>query len=117
MIQISFFKYGNKVIGFEISGHSGYATVGHDIVCAAISSTSQMTANGIIALASDTSINLCDDTGYLLVKLTKPEEDNRKAELLLSSFSLFVDMVKEQYYKFMNVENIQTKEEVRNNGD
>lgn len=37
----------------EISGHSGYDTIGKDIVCSAVSSIVTTTINGIISIDSD----------------------------------------------------------------
>ena len=36
-----------ELVGFSVSGHAGYADAGEDIVCAAVSSAVQLTANGI----------------------------------------------------------------------
>lgn len=46
MITADFFKSQNdKLLGFSISGHSGYDDAGKDIVCAAVSSAVMLTAN------------------------------------------------------------------------
>ncbi len=47
MICAEFFRKNGVISGFEISGHSGYAESGSDIVCASVSSAVQMTANTI----------------------------------------------------------------------
>jgi len=47
MIRAEFrFKKGVPV-SFKVSGHSGYAEKGNDIVCAAVSSAVELTVNGI----------------------------------------------------------------------
>lgn len=48
MIKARFINSDNTVLGFEISGHAGYADKGNDIVCASVSSAVQMAANTII---------------------------------------------------------------------
>lgn len=45
MIQAKFYKKNGKFLGFRVSGHSGYADAGEDIVCAAVSSAVQLTVN------------------------------------------------------------------------
>ena len=45
MITAVFFKKGGKFKGFRISGHSGYADPGADIVCSAVTATAQLAAN------------------------------------------------------------------------
>ena len=47
MIRAEFRKDGDRLSGFTISGHSGFADAGKDIVCAAVSSASQLVCNTI----------------------------------------------------------------------
>ena len=42
MTKCEFFTEGDRITGFTISGHSGYAEQGQDIVCAAISAVATM---------------------------------------------------------------------------
>ena len=39
-----------RILGFEISGHSGYAEAGEDIVCAGVSSAVQLTVNAVVEI-------------------------------------------------------------------
>ena len=45
MIRANFFKSQGVLTGFSISGHAGYAESGYDIVCSAVSSAVQLSAN------------------------------------------------------------------------
>lgn len=45
MIRASFSERGGVLCGFRISGHSGYAEAGGDIVCAAVSAMAMLTVN------------------------------------------------------------------------
>ena len=47
MIKVNFFTSGKDIVGFEISGHSGSAETGSDIICSAVSSAAYMAANTI----------------------------------------------------------------------
>ncbi len=47
MIKAFFFKNNNHYCSFKIEGHSGYASKGDDIVCAAVSSAVDMTIGAI----------------------------------------------------------------------
>lgn len=47
MIRVNFFTSGKDIVGFEISGHSGSAEAGSDIICSAVSSAAYMAANTI----------------------------------------------------------------------
>ncbi|MBO5420735.1 MAG: ribosomal-processing cysteine protease Prp [Clostridia bacterium] len=45
MIKARFFTEDNLICGYEISGHSGSAEAGQDIICAFVSSAAYMAAN------------------------------------------------------------------------
>lgn len=47
MIRVNFFTSGKDIVGFEISGHSGSAEAGSDIICSAVSSAAYLAANTI----------------------------------------------------------------------
>ena len=42
MTRCEFFRDGERITGFSIAGHSGYAEAGSDIICAAISAATSM---------------------------------------------------------------------------
>jgi len=48
MTEIRILRCGNNICGIEISGHSGYAGHGQDIVCAALSTLTQTLEIGLI---------------------------------------------------------------------
>ena len=41
MTRVEFFDQDGRITGFTVSGHSGYAEAGADIVCAAVSTAVQ----------------------------------------------------------------------------
>ena len=45
MIAAVFSRSGGKYVGFEISGHSGLADAGSDVLCAAVSAATELAAN------------------------------------------------------------------------
>ena len=51
MIYAKFYRCGDSFSGFEVSGHAGYADEGADVVCAAVSSAVQLTANSLTDFA------------------------------------------------------------------
>ena len=69
MTTITFHTEGNRIIGFNSVGHSGFAAEGEDIVCAAITSTIRLVEcvlNDVMGLcasvkvdAENTTISLC----------------------------------------------------------
>ena len=59
MTTITFRTEGDRIIGFDSQGHSGYAEEGADIVCAAISSTISLvdvTINDVLGLAASVKV-------------------------------------------------------------
>ena len=41
----------DRVVGFRVTGHAGYAESGSDIVCAGVTTAVQLVANGITECA------------------------------------------------------------------
>ena len=101
MIRIVFFSKGNRINGFHLSGHSGYAECGADIVCAAVSSAAYMTANTITEILHlEPEIKVAD--GDMQLKL-KTITDADKAADILNGFRLHTEELREQYPDFINV--------------
>ena len=65
MTRCEFFTEEDRITGFSISGHSGYAEAGSDIVCAAISA--------VVTMAEATINDVCGAKAKVRVK----EEDAR----------------------------------------
>ena len=65
MTKCEFFTEGDRITGFTISGHSGYAEQGQDIVCAAISA--------VVTMAEATINDVCGAKAKVRVK----DEDAR----------------------------------------
>ena len=97
MIKVSFFKKGKNFIGFELSGHSGYAEEGSDIVCSAVSSVAYMVANTVTEIiGTKASITLND--GYMKFM---PEEISDELQIILKGMALHFNALAEQYDKYM----------------
>ncbi len=101
MINICFIKHHKTITGFELSGHSGFAETGSDIVCAAVSSAAFMTANTvteILGLNADISV----DEGFLRMELTS--QDALKAQDVLRGFELHMNELSQQYQSNIKVD-------------
>mgnify|MGYP000083857710 CR=1 FL=1 len=60
MTTVTFLTEESRIIGFEVSGHSGYADAGEDIVCAAITSAIRLveaTVNDVLGLAASVHVD------------------------------------------------------------
>ena len=60
MTRCEFFTEGDRITGFSVSGHSGYAEAGSDIVCAAISA--------VVTMAEATINEVCGAKAKVRVK-------------------------------------------------
>ena len=88
-------KSGEEILGFEISGHSGFAQRGEDIVCAAISMNSIQTVNAI-ELFTTSRATVENRNGYLTFRL---QNSTAEAQLLLKSFVMGLEMILQEYGK------------------
>lgn len=60
MTHVTFHTEGDRIIGFDSQGHSGYAEEGADIVCAAITSAIRLveaTINDVLGLAASVKVS------------------------------------------------------------
>lgn len=103
MLEAKFFveKCGN-IVGFDISGHSGYAESGSDIVCAAVSSAAYMAANtitDIIGVQADIIVN--EKVGRMRLEIGK--KDIVLCRDIFSGFKSHLIMLGESYPDNINV--------------
>ena len=95
MIQADFFvNASGDLTGFRLTGHSGAAGQGSDIVCAAVSSAAYMTANTVSDVLR-AQAHITADEGYMSVRVA--ERDVRACRDLLEGFKLHLLGLEEQY--------------------
>ena len=98
MTKVTFYFDGNVPFGFLISGHSGYAESGEDIICASVSSAAYMTANTITEILKvNAQINVSDAKMKLIVK----KEQRHISKDILLGLKLHLDSLSEQYPEFL----------------
>ena len=76
-----------------VSGHAEYAEHGKDIVCAAISTLSQVFVASVEELTA-AKIKTAQTSGYMEIVI---EESTERAQVLLDSFLLGCRMIADQY--------------------
>ena len=97
-------------MGFECSGHTGYAKFGKDILCAAISGITQSCMIGLQqVLDIEVSIDRNDDNGYLKVELPSNLDEAKlhSAQVLLKTLKLSIEDLCEGYSKYISMEVIE----------
>ncbi len=83
----------------EISGHAMYANHGKDIVCAAVSSITTTTVNGILKF-DENAITYKEDSGYLKINILK---ENKATKLLLENMIELLEELEKQYNKNIKI--------------
>ena len=71
MTRCEFFREGDRITGFSVSGHSGYAEAGSDIICAAVSA--------VVTMAEATINDVCGAKAKVRVR----EQENARITLTL----------------------------------
>ena len=109
MTTITFHTEGNRIIGFDSVGHSGFAAEGEDIVCAAITSTIRLVEcvlNDVMGLCASVKI----DTENTFISLRLPgglaPEAEFTCQTLLTGLMVYFAELRDEY-----PENIEVLEE------
>jgi uncharacterized protein YsxB (DUF464 family) len=98
MTKATFYFDGNVPYGFLISGHSGFAESGEDIVCASVSSVAYMVANTITEILKvNAEIKVNDGMMRLIVK----KEQRHITKDILLGLKLHLEGLEEQYPEFI----------------
>lgn len=104
MTKVKFFLSNEIICGFSVKGHSGFAESGLDIVCAAVSSAVELTANGITEIAkADAKVTVNGDE----VSLRLIDLDNAVATALLKSLRLHLELLAQDYPSNIIINNME----------
>jgi uncharacterized protein YsxB (DUF464 family) len=103
MITAEFRKSGDKLIGFKVGGHSGYAESGQDIICAAVSSAVEL-AECIIndTMYADAKVSVNNKTAAVSLAI---KENDENARAVIEGLKIYLTYLSEQY-----PENIRVRE-------
>ena len=101
MITAKFVYSGDIITGFSVSGHSGSAKIGKDIICSAVSSASYMTVNTLTEIML-LKPEIIEKDGFLGIRLSKDEA--AAANDLLKGFELHLKELSELYPNYIKIE-------------
>jgi uncharacterized protein YsxB (DUF464 family) len=94
----------DRVTGFEVEGHAGFAAQGEDVVCAAVSVLAQSAVIGLeYFLDPKPAVRI--EEGFLSCRLPAPlpETDRIRAEAILKTMELGFTSTRSQYRKYMRI--------------
>ncbi len=98
MTRCEFFTEDDRITGFSVSGHSGYAEAGSDIVCAAISSVAYMvecTINDVCGAKAKVRVKEAEGRFTLTLPASCDEEESVQA--VLAGMLTYLCGLRDQY--------------------
>ena len=95
---------GDRITGFSVSGHSGYAEAGADIVCAAISTAVTM-AEAIIneVCGAKAKVRVKQEDARITLTLPTSCDEEETVQAALSGLMLTLLNIKEDYEDYIEV--------------
>ena len=104
MTKCEFFTDDDRITGFSVSGHSGYAEKGSDIVCAAISAAVTMaeaTINDVCGAKA--KVRVKEDDARITLMLPASCDEEETVQAVLSGLMLTLISLREDYPDYIEV--------------
>ena len=104
MTKCEFFTEGERITGFSVSGHSGYAEAGEDIVCAAVSAVVTMaeaTINDVCGAKA--KVRVRDDQARITLTLPVSCDEEDTVQAVLAGMMLTLINMRDEYPDFIEV--------------
>ena len=100
MTTVTFESDGSRLVGFTVSGHSGFANEGEDILCAAVTSAVRLTECAINdVLGLEASVKVREEDASVSLKLPRglSESIDQVCQTLLAAMMLHFMALTEEY--------------------
>ena len=106
MTTVTFHSGSERIDGFVVEGHSGYAEAGADIVCAAVSAAvglTECTINEVLGLGAP--VKAREETARVSLKLPGglSGENEYTCQNLLMGMMVYLQAMAEQYPEYLVV--------------
>ena len=104
MTRCEFFRLNERITGFSVCGHSGYAEAGQDIVCAAISaavSLAECTINDVCG--GKAKVRVKDEDARITLTLPASCDEEDAVQAVLSGMMLTLLSLREDYPDYIEV--------------
>ena len=104
MTRCEFRRENERIVGFSVSGHSGYAEAGSDIICAAISA--------VVAMTETTINDVCGGKAKVRVKeadaritLTLPAtcDEEEAIQAVLAGMMVYLCILRDEFSVYIEV--------------
>ena len=104
MTRCEFFTEDERITGFSVSGHSGYAEAGSDIVCAAVSAAVAMaeaTINDVCGAKA--KVRVGEDEARITLKLPKSCDEEETVQAVLAGMMVYLCSLRDNYPDYIEV--------------
>ncbi len=100
MTTVTFHSADDRIDGFLVEGHSGYAEAGADIVCAAVSAAvglTECTVNEVLGLGAPVKASEADARISLRLPAKLDEANEHTCQNLLAGLMVYLQAMGEEY--------------------
>ena len=104
MIRCEFFMEEDRITGFSVSGHSGYAESGADIVCAAVSAVVTMaeaTINDVCGAKA--KVRVKDEQARITLTLPVSCDEEETVQAVLAGMMITLCGMRDDYPDYIEV--------------
>ena len=104
MTKCEFFRENERITGFSVSGHSGYAEAGQDIVCAAISAVVTMaeaTINDVCGAKA--KVRVKDEQARITLTLPVSCDEEETVQAVLAGMMITLAGMRDDYPDYIEV--------------
>ena len=104
MTKCEFFTQDDRITGFSVSGHSGYAEAGSDIVCAAISAVVTMAEATINEVCgAKAKVRVKDEQARVTLMLPAVCDEEDTVQAILAGMMLYLCSLRDEYPDYIEV--------------
>ena len=106
MTTVTFHTEGSRIEGFEVQGHSGYATEGEDIVCAAVTSAVRLVdcaINDVLGLEAAVKVREKDASITLKLPAKLGQTAESTCQTVLTALMVHFVQLSEEYPENISV--------------
>ena len=104
MTRCEFFTEDDRITGFSVSGHSGYAEAGSDIVCAAISAIVTMAEATINEVCgAKAKVRVKDEQARITLTLPVSCDEEETVQAVLTGMMITLAGMRDDYPDYIEV--------------
>ena len=104
MTRCEFFTEDERITGFSVSGHSGYAEAGEDIVCAAISAVVTMAEASINSVCgANAKVRVKEEDARITLTLPTSCDEEDAIQAVLAGMMLTLCSMRDDYSDYIEV--------------